>query len=59
MLVNNAITGTVQVDGNLNANMADGHSMAIWAGNLNIGKAGVVNINTKQSNDGSGYKRCN
>ncbi|OYS27147.1 hypothetical protein CBF60_08635, partial [Lactobacillus taiwanensis] len=54
MLVNNAITGTVQVDGNLNANMADGHSMAIWAGNLNIGKAGVVNINTKQSNDGSG-----
>ncbi len=54
MLVNNAITGTVQVDGNLNANMADGHSMAIWAGNLNIGKAGVVNINTKQSNDGNG-----
>ncbi|MCH4003434.1 MAG: YPDG domain-containing protein [Lactobacillus crispatus] len=54
MLVNNAITGTVQVDGNLNANMADGHSMAIWAGNLNIGKAGVVNINTKQSNNGSG-----
>jgi cell wall/surface protein len=54
MLVNSAITGTVQVDGNLNANMADGHSMAIWAGNLNIGKTGVVNINTKQSNDGSG-----
>ncbi|MRM98857.1 Rib/alpha-like domain-containing protein, partial [Lactobacillus taiwanensis] len=54
MLVNNAITGTVQVDGNLNANMADGHSMAIWAGNLNIGKNGVVNINTKQSNDGNG-----
>ncbi|GGI62170.1 Rib/alpha-like domain-containing protein [Limosilactobacillus caviae] len=54
MLVNSAITGTVQVDGNLIANMADGHSMAIWAGNLNIGKTGVVNINTKQSNDGSG-----
>ena len=54
MLVNSAITGTVQVDGNLNANMADGHSMAIWAGNLNIGKNGVVNIKTKQSNDGSG-----
>ncbi len=54
MLVNRAITGTVQVDGNLNANMADGHSMAIWAGNLNIGKTGVVNIKTKQSNDGSG-----
>ena len=54
MLINSAITGTVQVDGNLNANMADGHSMAIWAGNLNIGKTGVVNINTKQSNDGSG-----
>lgn len=54
MLVNSATTGTVQVDGNLNANMADGHSMAIWAGNLNIGKTGVVNINTKQSNDGSG-----
>ena len=28
--------------------------MALWAGNLNIGKAGVVNINTKQSNDGNG-----
>ena len=54
MLVNSAITGTVQVDGNLNANMADGHSMTIWAGNLNIGKNGVVNIKTKQSNDGSG-----
>ncbi|MDK8117210.1 Rib/alpha-like domain-containing protein [Limosilactobacillus reuteri] len=54
MLVNSAITGTVQVDGNLNANMADGHSMAIWAGNLNIGKTGNVNINTEQSNDGSG-----
>ena len=54
MLVNSAITGTVQVDGNLNANMADGHSMAIWAGNLNIGKTGNVAINTEQSNDGSG-----
>ncbi|WP_297950942.1 Rib/alpha-like domain-containing protein [uncultured Lactobacillus sp.] len=54
MLVNSAITGTVQVDGNLNANMADGHSIAIWAGNLNIGKTGVVNIDTKQSNDGTG-----
>ena len=54
MLVNSAITGTVQVDGNLNANMADGHSIAIWAGNLNIGKTGVVNIDTKQSNDGAG-----
>ena len=54
MLVNSAITGTVQVDGNLNANMADGHSMAIWAGNLNIGKTGNVTINTEQSNDGSG-----
>ncbi|MCC4475183.1 Rib/alpha-like domain-containing protein, partial [Limosilactobacillus reuteri] len=54
MLVNSAITGTVQVDGNLNANMADGHSIAIWAGNLNIGKTGVVNIDTKQSNDSSG-----
>ena len=54
MLVNSAITGTVQVDGNLNANMADGHSMAIWAGNLNIGKTGAVTINTKQSNDGNG-----
>ncbi|MCC4348156.1 YPDG domain-containing protein, partial [Limosilactobacillus reuteri] len=54
LLVNSAITGTVQVDGNLNANMADGHSMAIWAGNLNIGKTGNVTINTEQSNDGSG-----
>ncbi|MCC4327676.1 YPDG domain-containing protein, partial [Limosilactobacillus reuteri] len=54
MLVNSAITGTVQVDGNLNANMADGHSIAIWAGNLNIGNTGVVNIDTKQSNDGTG-----
>ncbi|WP_304678167.1 pectate lyase-like adhesive domain-containing protein [uncultured Limosilactobacillus sp.] len=54
MLVDSAITGTVNVDGNLNANMADGHSMAIWAGNLTIGKTGVVNINTKQSNDGTG-----
>lgn len=54
MLVNRAITGTVQVDGNLNANMADGHSVAIWAGNLNIGKTGVVNIQTRESNDGTG-----
>ena len=54
MLVDSAITGTVNVDGNLNANMADGHSMAIWAGNLTIGKTGVVNINTRQSNDGTG-----
>ena len=54
MLVNSATTGTVQVDGNLNANMADGSSIAIWAGNLNIGKTGVVNIDTKQSNDGTG-----
>ena len=45
MLVNSAITGTVQVDGNLNANMADGHSMAIWAGNLNIGINGVGTYN--------------
>ena len=54
MLVNSATTGTVQVDGNLNTNMADGSSIAIWAGNLNIGKTGVVNIDTKQSNDGTG-----
>ena len=54
MLVNSAIDGTVQVDGELNANMADGHSIAIWAGNLNIGKTGNVTISTKQSNDGSG-----
>ena len=54
MLVNKAISGTVQVDGNLNANMADGHSMVVWAGNLNIGKTGNLTINTKQSNDGSG-----
>ncbi|WP_253284394.1 Rib/alpha-like domain-containing protein [Limosilactobacillus reuteri] len=54
MLVNSATTGTVQVDGDLNANMADGSSIAIWAGNLNIGKTGVVNIDTKQSNDGKG-----
>ena len=54
MLVNSATTGTVQVDGDLNANMADGSSIAIWAGNLNIGKTGVVNVDTKQSNDGKG-----
>ena len=52
ILTNSAITGDVVVDGTLNANMADGHSMAIWAGNLNIGKNGTVDITTSQNNDG-------
>ncbi|MDE6547242.1 MAG: YSIRK-type signal peptide-containing protein, partial [Lactobacillus sp.] len=46
------LNGTVTINGNLNANMGNGHSSAIVTGNVAIGKTGVVNINTKQDNNG-------
>ena len=46
------LNGTVTINGNLNANMGNGHSSAIVTGNVAIGKTGVVNIKTKQDNNG-------
>ncbi|WP_225437071.1 pectate lyase-like adhesive domain-containing protein [Limosilactobacillus reuteri] len=46
------LNGTVTINGNLNANMSNGHSSAIVTGNVTIGKTGVVNIKTKQDNNG-------
>lgn len=48
----NAITGTVNVDGNVNMNMGAGHSIAMLAGNLNVGKTGNVDITTAQVQTG-------
>ena len=44
--------GSVNVNGNLNANMGAGHSSAIITGDMTIGKSGNVTINTKQDNNG-------
>nr|WP_080998011.1 Rib/alpha-like domain-containing protein [Limosilactobacillus reuteri] len=44
--------GSVNVNGNLNANMGAGHSSAIITGDMTIGKSGSVAINTKQDNNG-------
>lgn len=48
--------GSVQVAGTLTADMAKGHSTAIWAQNLTIDKTGVVTINTKQDNQADGVE---
>lgn len=45
--------GSVQIDGNYNANMSDGHSIAISTGDLTIGITGKVVIYTKQDNHGA------
>ena len=52
IVVANATTGTVNVDGKLNMNMGEGHSIAILAGNLNVGKTGDLDIQTKQVQTG-------
>ena len=52
IVVANATTGTVNVDGTLNMNMGEGHSIAILAGNLNVGKKGDLDIQTKQVQTG-------
>ena len=49
----NGIDSTVEVNGTLNENMGDGHSMGIFAGNLNVGQKGTVYIQTKQDNNGA------
>lgn len=48
IVVANATTGTVNIDGNVNMDMGDGHSIAMLAGNLNVGKTGNLDIKTKQ-----------
>ena len=44
--------GNITVNGTLNANMGAGHSSVMTTGSVNIGKTGVVNIKTKQDNNG-------
>ncbi|WP_304676255.1 Rib/alpha-like domain-containing protein [uncultured Lactobacillus sp.] len=44
--------GNITVNGTLNANMGAGHSAVMTTGSVNIGKTGVVNIKTKQDNNG-------
>ncbi len=46
--------GSLVVNGNLNANMANGHSTAIFAQNLEIGTGADVTIHTKQDNQADG-----
>ncbi|WP_076460452.1 Rib/alpha-like domain-containing protein [Limosilactobacillus caccae] len=49
-----ATYGSVNVDGTLNEDLADGNSSAIQAENLYINKSGKVNIKTAQDNQGDG-----
>ena len=51
IVVNDALKGDVDVNGTLNADMGQGHSSVIMAGNLNIGSNGVINIETMQDNN--------
>lgn len=44
----NATTGTVNIDGTVNINMGTGHSIAVLAGNLNVGKTGDLEVQTQQ-----------
>lgn len=53
IFVNDLRHGTVQIDGELDANMGSGRSSAIMAGNLTIDKTGIVNIKTQQDNNGA------
>lgn len=50
IVTTNAITGTVNVDDNLNMNMGAGHSIAVL--NMNVGKTGNVDIITAQVQTG-------
>ncbi|MBD5431078.1 MAG: hypothetical protein HDR41_01185, partial [Lactobacillus sp.] len=36
--------GTANIDGTVNMNLGTGHSMAVFAGNLNVGKDGVLDV---------------
>ncbi|MCD7119830.1 YPDG domain-containing protein [Limosilactobacillus agrestis] len=36
--------GTANIDGIVNMNLGTGHSMAVFAGNLNVGKDGVLDV---------------
>ncbi|MCD7125632.1 Rib/alpha-like domain-containing protein, partial [Limosilactobacillus agrestis] len=38
--------GTVNIDGNVKMDLGTGHSMAVFAGNLNVGKDGVLDVTT-------------
>lgn len=51
---NDSSNGNIEIDGNFNANMKNGHSSAITAGNLTIGKHGSVKIITAQDNEAEG-----
>ncbi|MBB1078358.1 YSIRK-type signal peptide-containing protein [Limosilactobacillus sp. STM2_1] len=44
--------GTVNVDGTINMNMGTGHSIAIFAGNLNVNKDASVDVTTAQDQNG-------
>lgn len=50
------ICGVTVINGTLNANMAAGHSTAIWSHDLEIGKKGNVTIHTKQTNQADGVE---
>ena len=50
------IYGVTVINGTLNANMAAGHSTAIWTHDLEIGKKGNVTIHTKQTNQADGVE---
>lgn len=50
------IYGVTVINGTLNANMAAGHSTAIWSHDLEIGKKGNVTIHTKQTNHADGVE---
>jgi LPXTG-motif cell wall-anchored protein len=53
-ITDQASYGTVNVDGTLYENLANGNSNAIMAQNLIIGKTGYVNIQTAQDNIANG-----
>ncbi|KAA8788307.1 Rib/alpha-like domain-containing protein [Lactobacillus crispatus] len=60
-LTGHPIYGVTVINGTLNANMAAGHSTAIWSHDLEIGKRGNVTIHTKQTNQADGVENntCN
>ncbi|QNQ81663.1 Rib/alpha-like domain-containing protein [Lactobacillus sp. PV012] len=43
------VGGSVNIDGNVNMDLADGHSIAVYSGNLITGKTGNLDITTKMS----------
>lgn len=55
-LAGQPIYGVTVINGTLNANMAAGHSTAIWSHDLEIGKKGNVTIHTKQTNQADGVE---